>query len=126
MNGVHDMGGMAGFGPVAPERDEPVFHAPWEGRVLALNLAAGAWGRWTIDASRHQRERIAGAQYLAMSYYERWLTGLDAQLVAVALVSAEELAGGAGGERRGAAGPGAERGPGRRRTHPRPGAGRAG
>jgi nitrile hydratase subunit beta len=53
MNGVHDMGGMQGFGPVQPEADEPVFHAPWEGRVLALRRAAGAWRRWNIDFGRH-------------------------------------------------------------------------
>ncbi|MHB8528557.1 MAG: nitrile hydratase subunit beta [Caulobacteraceae bacterium] len=103
MNGVHDMGGMAGLGPVAPEADEPVFHASWEGRVLALTLAAGAWGRWNIDASRHARERIPGADYLAMSYYEKWLTGLVALMVETALVTAEEIETGrpaAGAERK--------------------------
>ena len=41
MNGIHDMGGMHGFGPVPREKDEPVFHAPWEGRVYAMAIAAG-------------------------------------------------------------------------------------
>ena len=50
MNGVHDMGGMHGLGPVQHEQNEPVFHAPWEGRVFALNLAAGAWRKWSLDA----------------------------------------------------------------------------
>ncbi|MDQ2860776.1 MAG: nitrile hydratase subunit beta, partial [Pseudomonadota bacterium] len=76
MNGVHDMGGLHGLGPIAPEAGEPVFHAAWEARVLALTLAVGAWGRWTLDASRHQRELIPGPDYLRMSYYEKWLTGL--------------------------------------------------
>jgi nitrile hydratase subunit beta len=49
MDGVHDMGGMHGFGKVEPEANEPVFHAPWEGRCLALNRAMGAIGAWTID-----------------------------------------------------------------------------
>ena len=57
MNGVHDMGGMDGLGPIVAERDEPVFHARWEARVLALTLAIARWGRWTLDASRFQRER---------------------------------------------------------------------
>ena len=52
MNGVHDMGGMHGMGPIQYEKNEPVFHAPWEARAMALNLAAGAWGKWNIDASR--------------------------------------------------------------------------
>ncbi len=90
MNGVHDMGGMHGLGPVAPQTDEPVFHADWEKRVLALVIASPARGN--IDAGRHQRERIAGPDYLRMSYYERWLEGLAAMLVASGSISAEELA----------------------------------
>ena len=94
MNGVHDMGGLHGLGPIAPRAGEPVFHAPWEGRVLALTLAVGAWGRWTLDASRHQRELIAGADYLRMSYYEKWLTGLVELMVKAGLVTRAEIAGG--------------------------------
>ena len=70
------MGGMHGLGPIAPDSDEPLFHAPWEARVLAMTIAMGAWGRWNIDASRHARERIPGQDYLAMTYYEKWLAGL--------------------------------------------------
>ena len=91
MNGVHDMGGMHGLGPIAPEMDEPRFHAPWEARALALTLAAGAWGRWTIDRSRHQRERIPGPDYLAMGYYEKWITALIELMVQTGLVTREEL-----------------------------------
>ncbi len=92
MNSVHDMGGMHGLGPIAPEPDEPLFHAPWEARVLALTLAMGAWGRWNIDASRHQRERIPGPDYLRMSYYEKWLTGLVELAVSTGLVTGAEIA----------------------------------
>jgi nitrile hydratase len=77
MNGVHDLGGMHGFGPVVLEPDEPVFHAPWERRVFALTLAMGAWGRWNLDMSRHAREQMPPAEYLATSYYEHWLYGLE-------------------------------------------------
>lgn len=94
MNGVHDMGGMDGLGPVAPEANEPLFHQPWEARALALTLAAGAWGRWTLDASRHQRELIPGPAYLRMSYYEKWITALETLLLKADLVSADELASG--------------------------------
>ncbi|HEY9218945.1 MAG TPA: nitrile hydratase subunit beta, partial [Phenylobacterium sp.] len=94
MNGVHDMGGQHGFGPVRPERDEPVFHAQWEGRVLALNLAMGAWRKWNIDASRHQRELIPPADYLAMSYYEKWFAGLTELMVDAGLVTRNEIASG--------------------------------
>jgi len=94
MNGVHDMGGMQGFGPVAAEANEPVFHERWEGRALALTLAVGAWGRWTLDASRFARERIPPAEYLRMTYYEKWITGLTTLLVETGLVTREEVANG--------------------------------
>jgi nitrile hydratase len=91
VNGVHDMGGMHGLGPIAREADEPVFHAPWEGRAFALNIACGALVRWTLDASRHQRELIPGPAYLAMTYYERWIAGLTQLLIGAELVSREEV-----------------------------------
>jgi nitrile hydratase beta subunit len=94
MNGVHDMGGMHGLGPIEHERDEPVFHAPWEARVLALTLAVGAWGKWSIDGGRHARELIPGPDYLRMSYYEKWLEGLIRNMTEAGLVSAEEIASG--------------------------------
>lgn len=81
MNGVHDMGGLQGFGPVRPEADEPLFHAPWERRALGLTLAAGATGQWNIDQSRATRERLPPALYLASSYYRIWILALE-QLVA--------------------------------------------
>ena len=92
MNGVHDMGGMHGLGPVAPEPDEPVFHHDWERRVHALVIASPTRGN--IDAGRHQRELIPGADYLRMTYYEKWFAALCAMLVKSGAVSAEELASG--------------------------------
>ena len=71
MNGVHDMGGMHGMGPIEPEINEPVFHAPWEGRLFALRRAMGAWRRWNIDVSRHAVEMLPPAEYLRLSYYAR-------------------------------------------------------
>lgn len=94
MNGVHDMGGMHGMGPLQPEHDEPAFHARWEARAFALVRAMGAFGRWNIDASRHQRELIPPAEQLRMSYYERWLTGLTQLLLKHGFISPEELASG--------------------------------
>lgn len=94
MNGVHDMGGMHGMGSIQPEPDEPVFHERWEARAFALVRAMGAFGRWNIDASRHQRELIPAAEQLRMSYYERWLAGLTKLLLQHGFISAEELASG--------------------------------
>ena len=92
MNGVHDMGGMHGMGSIQPEEREPVFHHPWEARVFAIVRAMGAFGRWNIDASRHQRELIPAAEQLRMSYYERWLVGLAELLVRHGFLTAAELA----------------------------------
>lgn len=91
MNGIHDLGGMHGFGPVAPEANEPVFHADWERRAFAVTLAAGALGRWNIDMSRSAREQMDPAEYLRTTYYEHWLFGLERLLVEKGLVTAEEL-----------------------------------
>jgi nitrile hydratase beta subunit len=90
VNGVHDMGGMHGLGPIAPEANEPLFHEPWEARALALTLAAGAWGRWNIDASRHQRELIPGPDYLRMSYYQKWIAALVELMIKTGLIIREE------------------------------------
>lgn len=92
MNGAADLGGMMGFGPVVPEPEDERFHAEWERRALALTLAAGALGRWTIDRSRFTRESLHPAEYLASSYYALWVKGLERLLVASELVDAEEIA----------------------------------
>jgi len=92
MNGAHDLGGMHGFGPVVAEPDEPVFHTEWERRAFGLTLAMGAWRRWNLDMSRSAREQMLPAEYLATSYYEHWLFGLERLLVEKGFVSPEELA----------------------------------
>jgi nitrile hydratase subunit beta len=91
MNGIHDMGGMDGFGRVEPEPDEPVFHAAWEGRVLAMNRAVGASGSWNIDLGRSAIESLPPQVYLASSYYERWFLRLERLLVQGGLVEAGEI-----------------------------------
>ncbi len=91
MNGVHDMGGMHGLGPIEVEKNEPVFHADWEAKTFALNLASGFLGKWNIDISRFAREQMPAAEYLATTYYEHWLWGLRKLLVEKGLVTAKEL-----------------------------------
>jgi nitrile hydratase subunit beta len=90
MNGAHDLGGQMGFGPVEPEANEPVFHAPWERRALGLTLAVGALGQWNIDMSRSARESIHPARYLALSYYEIWLEGIKRLMLARAMIEPAE------------------------------------
>ena len=73
MDGVHDLGGMQGFGRVEREDKEPVFHAPWEAEVLAMMRAGAGRGFYNIDEFRHAIERMRPADYLAATYYEKWL-----------------------------------------------------
>jgi nitrile hydratase len=83
-----------GFGPIAPEENEPVFHAEWERRAMALTSAMDSTGEWTLDMSRHANERIAPARYLSMSYYEIWIAGLIDLMTTAGLVTREEIASG--------------------------------
>ena len=91
MNGVHDMGGLHGFGPVQLEDNEPLFHAPWERRALGLTLAMGATGQWNIDQSRSARESLPPATYLSSPYYRIWVLGVEQLLQQRSLVTAKEL-----------------------------------
>ena len=91
MNGVHDMGGMHGMGPIQAEKNEPVFHAPWEGRVLALRRAMAAWRKWNIDVMRHEVELVPPAEYLRLSYYERQFVAFLEMLAKSGLVTRAEL-----------------------------------
>jgi nitrile hydratase beta subunit len=91
MNGVHDMGGMHGMGAIQEEKNEPVFHEPWEGRVFALRRGMGAWGKWNIDVSRHEVELVPAAEYLRMSYYERQFAAFVELLIERGFVSRAEI-----------------------------------
>jgi len=91
VNGVHDMGGMHGFGPVQREQNEPVFHESWEKTVYAMSTAMRAQGVFNIDESRHAIERMAPARYLASSYYERWLASLETNLIEKGVLRPDEI-----------------------------------
>jgi nitrile hydratase subunit beta len=91
MDGIHDMGGMHGFGKIEPEPDEPVFHAEWEGRCLALNRAMSATGAYTIDMSRAAIEELPPDVYLSSSYYRKWQLRLERLAVELGLAGADEI-----------------------------------
>ena len=93
MNGIHDLGGMEGFGPInpEPEAEEPVFHTAWEGRVFALNRVTAYLQEWNLDMFRFARERQPAARFLSGTYYENWLSALETMLIEAGLVTAEEL-----------------------------------
>jgi nitrile hydratase subunit beta len=90
VNGVHDMGGMHGMGPIRREDNEPVFHEEWEGRVYAITRALRTGGI-NIDASRRAIEQIPAADYLRMSYYEKWVTRNIELLIERGIVAREEI-----------------------------------
>ena len=90
MNGIHDMGGMQGMGPIEYEEKEPVFHAPWEGRVLAMTRAVTATGKLQ-GGLRPPIESLTAFEYLRMSYYEKWLTSLTVRVVASGLLTRAEI-----------------------------------
>ena len=90
MNGIHDMGGMHGFGPIVREENEPLWHAPWEARMFAVGSALGAWGRWPIDASRAQIESMPAEEYLRSAYYEKRLPATIANALRHGLITREE------------------------------------
>ena len=91
MNGVHDMGGMHGFGPIVREVNEPVFHAAWEAHVRAMMMEVRSRGYFNIDASRHGIERMEPAHYLRAPYYERWLATIELNLIEGGFLASEEL-----------------------------------
>jgi nitrile hydratase beta subunit len=70
MNGAHDMGGMQTFGPIRPEKNEPVFHARWEGRITAIFSALGTLLKWNLDSGRQAREYLPPAVYLSLNYHQ--------------------------------------------------------
>src|SRR5215475_3832202 len=91
MDGIHDLGGMQGFGPVEREEDEPSFHAAWEATVLAMMRAGGTRGVYNIDEFRHGIERMNPAYYLRATYYEKWLEGIRRLFIEKGVVTEGEL-----------------------------------
>ncbi len=92
MNGVHDVGGMDGFGRIEYEANEPVFHEPWERRVFGMALTGAGVPPKSLDALRHELERLDPLQYLSSSYYERWLARIENAAIEAGLLSRDEIA----------------------------------
>ncbi len=91
---INDVGGMTGFAGIVEEPDEPPFHADWEAHVFALNAALIRRGVYNLDEFRDAVERMAPADYLAASYYERWFAGITTLLAEKGIATPAELAGG--------------------------------
>jgi nitrile hydratase len=91
LDGIHDLGGMQGFGRVEVEPDEPTFHHEWEGRTFALAGGALGTGQFNTSMFRHAIERMEPAHYLGSSYYEHWLTAVTTLLTESDVVTTDEL-----------------------------------
>ena len=83
MDGIHDMGGMAGFGPVDVDDVGPT-HEPWEARAQVVALLGS-------DGSRASIEALAPAEYLQAGYYERWLLSAERRCVEMGNIADEDL-----------------------------------
>jgi Nitrile hydratase beta subunit len=81
MNGVHDLGGMHGHGPINPEANEPIFHGEWERRMFGLFITCFAGGHFNVDMFRHAIEKMGAAHYLETPYYAHWLHSLETLLI---------------------------------------------
>ena len=97
MDGMHDIGGKQGFGPVRHVPQAPVFHEDWEKRMNALYGLAVRHGIFNMDEYRHAIERMEPRHYMNASYYERTLTSLATLCVEKGVVTRDELEALAGG-----------------------------
>jgi nitrile hydratase len=87
MDGVHDMGGMHGFGKVVEPGDELAYHERWEPRVFAIQMLVGLQGLCAGPGGRVVREEMDPARYLAASYYERWLYSTEQRLLCAGTIA---------------------------------------
>ena len=91
---INDVGGLQGFELPERELDEPPFHADWEAHVLAMNRALIGAGVYNLDEFRDAIERMPPADYLASSYYEKWLHAITTLCVEKGVLTAEQVHGG--------------------------------
>jgi nitrile hydratase beta subunit len=91
MDGVHDLGGREGFGPIVDKDDDKPFHADWEMRAFGITQASGASSSWTIDWFRHCRELAVPVDYLTRPYFDQWITTRAAQLIDEGYLTLEEI-----------------------------------
>jgi nitrile hydratase len=95
MDGVHDLGGREGFGPIVDKADDRPFHADWEMRAFGIRQVSVASSNWTIDWSRHCRELVVPVDYLTRPYFDQLLTTRAAQLIDEGYLTLDEIKRGA-------------------------------
>ena len=90
MNGIHDLGGKHGIGPIIREENEPVFHEEWERRVFGMFAGTFVFAGYSVDEFRHAIEKLDPAHYLESSYYEHWLHAFEDILIKRGFITREE------------------------------------
>jgi nitrile hydratase subunit beta len=90
VDGVHDMGGMQGFGHVRPLSDAPPFAEPWEGTAFVIGALAARIAGTNLHAFRHAIERVPPPEYLA-GYWNRWTIGAQTMMEDSGIVTDEEV-----------------------------------
>ncbi len=91
MDGVHDLGGKQGFGPVDVDEKEAPFHADWEGRMWAIAQCGLGRDGWTIDWWRHCRELIDPVDYLSRPYFDSWMQAYTAAYIDSNTMTLDEI-----------------------------------
>ncbi len=91
MNGIHDLGGMDGLGPIVCEPDEPVFHSDWERKMFGMFIFTIVGGLFNDDEFRQSRERLEPVKYLEFGYYRQWLIAVQRLLVEKGILTMDEV-----------------------------------
>lgn len=92
MDGIHDVGGRQGFGPIEVTESDPPFPTEWEARAFGITISVTAASDYSVDKFRYTREQLPPLEYLTSAYFEQWMRGTMAMLVGSGLVTAKELA----------------------------------
>lgn len=91
MNGIHDLGGRHGMGPIDIDPGQPIFRADWERRMFGMFILAFAGGHFNIDQFRAAIEEMKPAEYLEFDYYEHWLHSLEKWCTANGSITEKEI-----------------------------------
>lgn len=91
MNGIHDVGGMDGFGKIVVEENEPLFHQDWEKRAFGILLGTLGQGLYNLDEMRHGWERMNPVDFMTSGYYGHWLAAVERNLVEKNILDAAEV-----------------------------------
>ncbi len=92
MDGIHDVGGRHGFGPITVTDSDQPFSTEWEARAFGITKSVTPASDYSVDKFRYTREQLPPLEYLTSPYFEQWMRGTMAMLVGSGLVTAEELA----------------------------------